>query len=312
MVERHRPMRDSYQEITDRIANAIEAGAGKWQMPWHAIAEAGSPFNAVTKRFYRGVNVLTLAMTAQALTYPTNGWASYRQWDGVGAQVRKGEHGQVVCYYGASQVPAPDGAPPAGTLGGDEQRTIRWLKFSTVFNRAQVDNAPEVVAQTVAKPAEIIARAEQFVDASGAKIKYGQGKAAYSPSLDTILMPDRKSFKATKGGSSATENYYGVLCHELVHWSGAAHRLNRELSLKRFNDATYAMEELVAELGSAFVNADLGIRPTPRPDNAAYVATWLKVLKSDKRAIFTAASKASAAAEYLGKLADIEHEQEAA
>ena len=135
------------------------------------------------------------------------------------------------------------------------------------------------------------------VAGTGASVRIHGDSAHYTPSTDTITMPDRERFFATSSGSAA-QNWYATLLHELVHWSGADHRLARTFG-KRFGDDAYAMEELVAELGSAFLCGDLGLSTSPRPDHASYLASWLKVLKADNRAIFTAASAAAKAADYL-------------
>jgi antirestriction protein ArdC len=269
-------IRDRYQEITDRFIAAIEAGADKrWEMPWHKVYAAGMPYNEVTGREYNGVNVMLLAMAAASLNYASNAWASYQQWASKGGQVRKGEHGQMICYFGAMQV---DG--PSSTIGEEEQRTIRFLKFSTVFNHAQVENAPELKQHGPAPLAERLEHAEQFVQGTGAVIHYGRHKACYVPALDAVRMPDRANFKKTKD-ASATENFYATLNHELVHWSGGSKRLDRLPKLIRHGDEQYAMEELVAEIGATYVNARLGLRETPSPNNIAYVQSWLKRLREE-------------------------------
>lgn len=278
--------RDIYSEITSKIIAQIEAGAGKWRMPWTG-QKGGMPFNATTGARYRGVNVLNLWSTAGAAGYPTNAWASFKQWQARGAQVQVGQRGTLICYQGSTMVRDP---------GADADRAIRFLKYSHVFNAAQVDNwdMPEVERPNLATRIE---NAERFVANTGAAIRFDQGRAFYSPAHDFIGMPGWSDFIPTDG-ATATENAYGTLFHELTHWTGADKRCDRTFG-KRFGDDAYAVEELVADLGSAFLCAHIGITAAPRPDHAQYLAHWLRVLKADARAIFTAAARASDAVEFL-------------
>lgn len=285
------PKRDLYQDVTDNLIRQIEAGASgdEWVMPWSGTRH-GLPVNAVTGAAYRGVNIINLWVGATERGYATNAWASYKQWAEKGAQVRKGEKGALVVYYGTTTTRDP-------SENGDEAtREIRFLKHSHVFNAAQVEGyqAPAIERPALASRIEA---AEAFVSNTGARIAYGHTRAAYAPSVDQIIMPDAERFKAT-AASTATENFYSTLLHELTHWTGHEKRCAREFG-KRFGDQAYAAEELVAELGAAFLCAQLGIAAEPRADHAHYLAHWLQLLKSDKKAIFTAASKASAAVDYL-------------
>lgn len=178
-----------------------------------------------------------------------------------------------------------------------------FARASWVFNAAQVDGYElPAEAELPENPLfDPIARAESFASATGARIEEGGDRACFIPALDTIRMPERRRFTGTDTTTPA-EGFYSTLCHELTHWSGAKSRLDRDLS-GRFGTESYAVEELVAELGAAFLCADLGITPEPRADHASYVKSWLEVLKSDKKAVFTAASKASQAANWLQALA---------
>lgn len=203
--------------------------------------------------------------------------------------MRKGEKGTPIVFYKEFSVDADPGQ------AGDDG-TRRVARASWVFNASQVDGYT-VPGLPDLPPIAREANAEAFIAATGADIRHGGDMAYYRPSTDHIQMPDERLFTGSKL-SSRTEDYYSVLGHELTHWSGADKRLNR-LMKARFGDAAYAMEELVAELGAAFLCADLGITHTPRADHAAYIANWLQVLKSDKKAIFTAAAKASEAVQYL-------------
>jgi len=286
--QQSKPHRDLYQDVTNAIVGQIEAGAGQWVRPW--AGGAGIPSNAVTGAEYRGVNILSLWGSAAARGYGAGLWASFKQWQAVGAQVRKGEKGTMIVYAGAVSVRDPAEAAEAA------ERKVHFLKCSHVFNAAQVDGFE---APAIERPAlgERIAAAEAFVENTGAVIQYGNDRAFYAIARDIVAMPDLERFTGTPT-STPTEAFYGVLLHELTHWTGHAKRCDRQFG-KRFGDQAYAAEELVAELGAAFLCAKLGITAEPRADHAQYLASWLQILKGDKRAIFTAASKASAAVDYL-------------
>jgi len=172
---------------------------------------------------------------------------------------------------------------------------------NTVFNCEQIDGLPERYIPAMPLEPEAssarIDRADAFVTATGATIVHKGERACYIPSADRIEMPRHSLFRDTET-STAAEGYYATLLHELVHWSSPTQRCDRELG-KRFGDEAYAREELVAEIGAAFLCADLGIAIEPRPDHAAYIHAWLKILKSDKRAVFSAAALAQKAADWL-------------
>jgi antirestriction protein ArdC len=287
---------DLYRTVTDKIIAAIEAGAGEFVMPWHVSAATGRPLNALTGRGYRGVNVVALWAEAFVSGYGTGWWASYRQWEQLGAQVRRGERGTVIVFYNRLNT------APTDEL--DESDRFRLVaRASRVFNLDQVSGwqPPEPTAVPVI---EALAEVEEFIAATGAVVVHGRSGACYRRTEDRIDMPARDRFRGSPT-SSASEAYYGTLLHELTHWSGAAHRLNRTFG-NRFGDNDYAVEELVAEIGAAFLCADLGIANEPRPDHAAYIASWLEVLNQDHRAVFTAAAKANEATAYLQALGETE------
>lgn len=277
---------DIYQRITDRIIAAIEAGVGDWRMPWHS-RNGGAPVlpvNAVSGRPYRGVNVVALWAATQAAGYPTGIWATYKQWRECGAQVRKGEQSAPVVFW----KPLDDDQEAEE---GDEQPGRRFLaRGYHVFNAAQVDgySLPDIAPQP---EGERIAHAEEFFAGVGATVRHDGNRAFYSPVGDFIQMPPFAAFCDPVA-------YYATLAHETVHYTGHPARCARDMK-GRFGSDSYAAEELVAELGAAFLCADLALTSEPRPDHAAYVASWLKVLKADSRAIFTAASKAQQAADWL-------------
>lgn len=281
---------DTYQTVTDKIVAMLEAGAGAWRMPWHSdkAGNAALPIQMphnISGRAYRGVNVPMLWAAASAAGYTSPIWGTYKQWSEAGAQVRKGEKATAIVFWRTISVKA---APDAD----DEHKDVLMAKGYSVFNAAQVDGwaAPQAPS-TDDSPDIRIAHAEAFFAATGATIRHGGNRAFYAPSIDAIQMPRIAQFDEPTA-------YYATLAHEATHWTSAKSRCDRELGA-RFGDERYAMEELIAELGAAFVCATLGLSNEPRPDHAAYLASWLKVLKSDKRAIFTAASKAQAATDYL-------------
>lgn len=278
---------DIQQHLTDRIVAAIEAGAGSWQMPWHRGSGGKHPVNIASGKKYRGVNVLGLWVEAQVNGYGSHVWGTFRQWDAAGATVRKGQKASYVVFYKEIEVVDDE---------QDENDFKRRLfaRATPVFNADQVDGFGNPTLET---PLEGIESADAFVARTGATIVHGGSRACYVLSLDEIRMPERASFIGS-ATSTATEAYYSTVLHELTHWTAPSHRCGRDLS-GRFGSEAYAMEELVAELGAAFLSAELGITVEPRPDHAQYLAHWLDVLKADKRAIFTAASKASEASAYL-------------
>lgn len=289
---------DVHQEITNRIIEALES-AGEFQLPW--IKNNGGsfarPVNIASKRPYNGINVLSLWVSAQAYDYPSNFWGTYRQWQARGCQVRKGEKSSLVVFYKTLQVEQQNEQPGEPENGERMFATASW-----VFNAAQVEGFDTAEQELPNQPAfDPIATAEAFANATKAVITEDGDKACYIPSQDIIRMPERRRFIGSTT-TTPSEAFYSTLCHELVHWSGAKSRLDRDLS-GRFGSDSYAVEELVAELGAAFLCGDLGLAPEPRVDHASYIKSWLTVLKNDKKAIFTAASKASQAANWL-----IDHE----
>lgn len=281
---------DIYERVTNQIIAAIEAGAGEYRMPWHHDGSAiTTPVNVASRKSYRGVNILSLWAAAQASGYAAGIWGTYRQWQELGAQVRKGERGHLVVFWKttdrSSDIDRQD--------GDDNHHEPAWRLFARgyiVFNAAQVDGytPPEL---PVLPEVERIEHAERFCAALGIDIRHGGSQACYIPSKDCVQMPDFACFRDAIA-------YYAVLLHECGHASGAKHRLDRDLS-GRFGSAAYAMEECTVELLSAMICADLNLSVEPRPDHARYIASWLEVLRSDKRAIFTAASKAQEITDWM-------------
>ena len=282
--------KDIFERVTEVIVKAIEEGAGSYRMPWRTSGGfTNSPINAVTRKPYRGINVVVLWATAQEKGYTSGTWATYRQWQELGAQVRKGEKSANVVFWKFFDREETE------DHNGENETSAKKIPMARdywVFNAAQVDGYTETKEPTVTRE-ERIESAERFFQNVGIEVKPGGNRAFYRPESDTVHMPAFDAFKEPLF-------YYSVLSHEATHWSGAAHRLNRDLS-GRFGSESYAVEELVAELGAAFLCAELGLPTDPREDHAPYIASWLKVLKNDKRAIFTAAAKAQEAADWMAR-----------
>ncbi len=280
---------DIYQRITNTIVEAIERGTGDYRMPWHVTGEASfSPINAASGKPYRGVNVLSLWATAELHHFPTGTWATYRQWQELGAQVRKGEKSSLVVFWKFTEKNG-QAEEDADADDGKEARLV-FARGYSVFNAAQVDGySPEATPEPTAN--ERIEHAEGFFASLRTEVRHGGSRAFYSPAGDYIQMPRFEAFRDAVA-------YYAILAHEAMHWTGARKRLDRDLA-GRFGSESYAAEELVAELGAAFLCGDLRLANEPRPDHAAYVASWLKLLKNDTKAIFTAASKAQQAADWM-------------
>ena len=281
--------RDVYSRVTDQIINAIEQGVGNWRMPWHISGRfAFSPVNVASKKPYRGINTVCLWAAAQANGYERGEWATYQQWQDHGAQVRKGEKATTVVFWKFTNESAETQDDGAEACVGHSR--LVFMRGYPVFNAAQVNGYDPKVEAVMPMP-ERIAHAEAFFSAIGANVRNGGNRAYYAADSDHIQMPPFQAFVERVA-------YYATLAHEHTHWTARAERCDRQLG-KRFGDNAYAAEELIAELGAAFTCAHLGLSTEPREDHAQYINSWLKVLNADKRAIFTAASKAQQAADFL-------------
>ena len=291
------PRFDVYRAVTDKIVQAIEKGAGEFVMPWHRFGPSiGRPTNAVTGLQYRGVNIVALWGEATITGYGSGHWASYKQWQNAGAQVRKGEAGSTIVFFRELE-PGDEGE----ARGPGEELPRRLIaRASRVFNAEQVDGWKHLPPVT-REPMVVLEKVDALVTATGGTVRHEGQSAFYDRRDDVIMLPPRERFTGTPT-SSPLESYYATLLHELTHWSGAAHRLDREFG-RKFGDSAYAMEELVADLGSAFLCADLAVTCEPRPDHAAYLQLWLTLLKQDARVIFTTARLANRASDYLHELA---------
>lgn len=296
---------DIYERITNRIVADLEQGVRSWVKPWNAEHMAGR----ITRPLrwngtpYSGINIIMLWAESVAKGYSAPLWMTYRQAQELGGQVRKGEQGSLVVY--ASRFIKTE---TNADTGDETEREIPFLKGYTVFNTEQIDGLPAHYCARVEPVLDNVqrsAQADAFFANTGASVRHGGNRAVYTVQLDYVQMPPFESFRNN-------ESYYATLGHEVTHWTRHPSRLDRDFGRKRFGDEGYAMEELVAELGAAFLCADLGLAPEPREDHAAYISSWLKVLKNDKRAIFTAASHAQRAVDYLNGLQPTSSQETAA
>jgi antirestriction protein ArdC len=279
-----------YDEVTLRIIAELEGGRLPWVQPWGRTGATGPgvPRNALTARTYSGINVLILWGAVIEHGFPTQSWLTYRQAHEAGGCVRKGERGVTVVYADRF---TPESEKERAEQDGDDPKAVPFLKRFTVFNVAQCDGLRHGLASDPAPlpEREIVPVAEEVIVASGVEFRIGGEKAFYVPALDYVQVPPQPAF-------FEQINYYRTCLHELTHATGHAKRLGRDLT-NSFGSKDYAREELVAEIGSAFLCAALGIAPTVR--HADYIGSWLEVLREDNRAIFRAASAASKAADWL-------------
>jgi antirestriction protein ArdC len=280
-----------YDEITDKIIAELEAGRVPWVQPWGtaaAKAPLAMPKNAATERRYSGINVLILWSAVIERGFAGQGWLTFRQALGLGGNVRKGERGTTVVYADRF---TPEDERRRARETGEEPGVIPFLKRFTVFNTDQCENLPggSVNAPPPLPEGLILPQAEALIAATGADFRIGGDRAFYSPTHDFVQVPRPEAY-------FEPINWHRTALHELGHWVGHASRLGRDMS-GAFGTASYAKEELIAEMTSAFVCASLGIVPTVR--HADYLGNWLEVLREDNRAVVRAASAASKAADYL-------------
>lgn len=273
---------DFYQTITNQIIQALEAGIQPWVCPWDRTQATGLPINASTHQPYQGMNIMLLWMSAAERNFSSPYWLTFKQAKDLGGNVRKGEKGTTIFFYSMVQ---------KKEVENEKEAVYPMLKTYTVFNLDQIDdfsleqdekNAPR-------HEIELLEEVEAFIEATQAKITYGGQKAFFRPSTDIVVIPDRARFHSTA-------DLYATIMHELMHWSGHKSRLDRDMK-GVFGSKDYAQEELVAELGSAFLMATFGV--VGEVQHESYIASWLEALKNDKRYIFKAAAQASKAHQYL-------------
>jgi antirestriction protein ArdC len=291
------PREDIYTRITQEIVAAIEAGPGRWKLPWHHDgSDVARPMNLVSKKRYRGINVLALWVAAMKSGYGSGVWGTYRQFAEAGGQVRKGERATTVVFWKQfrnGETEDADNGEDAGEMNGRRARFM--ARGYSVFNLAQVDGLDLPKPQALAE-SERVASAEAFFSHLGILIRTEGDQACYVPSRDEVRMPPFARFRSAA-------SFYATLAHETAHATAHASRLDRRLD-SRFGSTAYAAEEAIAELTASYLMADLGFGYRGAADDglqrsAAYIASWLTVLKSDSRAIFTAAAKAQAAADWM-------------
>lgn len=299
---------DIYTRITNRIIADLEQGTRPWHRPWNAEHAAGKITRPLRHNGipYKGINVVMLWSASVIKGHACPLWLTFKQALELGGNVRKGERGELVVY--ADRITRTE----TDAKGEETEREIPFMKGYTVFNAEQCEGLPAQYyarpeAPALPLPARIEA-ADAFFAATRADIRHGGTRAYYAQGSDHVQMPPFETFEDA-------ESYAATLAHELTHWTKHPARLDRDMGRVKWGDAGYAREELVAELGAAFLCADLGITPDVRPDHAAYIASWLEALKGDKRFIFTAAAHAQRAADYLHRLQQpqqIEEERAAA
>jgi antirestriction protein ArdC len=269
-----------YETVTASIIAELEKGAIPWVKPWRADSSADK--NIISQKPYQGINRLILGMSSMAKGYSVPVWASYKQWESLGANVRKGEKGTQIVFY----------SPVTKENDKGEKESYAVLKAYWVFNASQVDGIELAPVAPVDKPFNAVDVAEQRIIKTGAVISHGGDSAFYMPSKDRIQLPHKSAF-------NSESNYYATAFHELVHWSGHESRCNRDLK-GRYGNPSYAFEELVAEMGAAFLCGDYGIQGELR--HAGYIESWLKACRDDSKAIFKASALAQKAVDYINAL----------
>ncbi|MEE9398523.1 MAG: zincin-like metallopeptidase domain-containing protein [Methylococcales bacterium] len=287
---------DVYTRITDKIMADLEQGVRPWLKPWNVEHAAGKITRPLRHNGqpYSGINVLSLWMDAEEKGFFAPIWMTFRQSKELGGHVRKGEKGSLVVYANTMHKMQTD-----QNTGEEVEIDIPFMKGYTVFNVDQIEGLPAhyyaMSSPPTLTPEQRIETFERFFKDTGANIQHGGNQAYYAIGTDHIQMPPFPFFKDS-------ESYYASLAHETNHWTRHPSRLDRDMGRKKFGDEGYAMEELVAEIGSAFLSADLGLTPEVREDHAAYIQSWLNVLENDKRAIFSAAAHAQRAVAFLHAL----------
>lgn len=301
MTRSTKPKFDPAQAITDELIRVIERGTLPWRKPWR-VGGASSPLRQ-NGAPYQGINNFLLTLRTSLMGYASPYWMTMRQANALEAHIRKGETSSVVIYYGTSYKDAETRSEDAGSTDGDDARKANpFIKSYRVFNADQIEGLPEsfhpkpdadqVTGDTATCAPEPIPHMQAFFDRLGADIVMAGREAKYVTALDRIYMPPLEVF-------DTVHKFYGVLSHEAAHWTKLRHRLNRDFGDARFGNTAYAREEIVAELTSLFLGQHLGFAPHTLDTSAAYLDSWLRVLKRDKRAIFTHAGDAQRACQFL-------------
>ena len=296
--------KDLYQDFTDQVIKQMEDNNMNWTKPFTTTILNGH-HNIVSKKPYQGMNCFNIGLSVYKNGFKSNEWATFNQWKNLGAKIKKGSKGTEILYWNIKEY--------EDKTNKDEKVKIPFLKYFVVFNADQVDGY-----ETKEKGLKDFNlkeidnwkthfKTDTFVENTKADIQINN-KAFYSPSADYIGMPPKEDFKGDKENTKE-QYYYSTLLHELTHWSGHSSRCNRDLK-NRFGSKAYAMEELVAEIGSAFLCSHLGVTKAPTPNHGRYLNNWLEVLKEDKKAIFKAFSLSKVSSEYLLELDQTETKEE--
>lgn len=270
---------NNYERITAAITAALAGDVPAWRKPWRDLGHERMPTNAVSKKAYRGVNTWLLALRGD----DDARYVTYRQAQALGGNVRRGEHGTQIVFWKKNTYNARD-----KETGETAERTGLLMRLYTVFNVAQCEGIKIKPRETA--PPLPVPDADAWTNALGATVEHKGDRACYSPQLDMVRMP-------APGQFTNADAYAATLLHEFTHWAGHEKRLNRKLD-NRFGGAAYAAEELIAELGSAYLCAELGVN-SALENHASYIDSWRGLLRDDSRAIVTAASRAQAAADYV-------------
>lgn len=288
---------DIQQEVTNQIIELLDkVNIEDYQPPFGQLSSLGLPKNPITKNSYQGINILSLWMHQQTKSYTSNEWATFKQWKDIDANVKKGEKSSKIIFYKTLIKSEENNSVEM------EEVKIPMLKVYNVFNADQIEGytSEKDIVELMTNDVKCIDTVDLFCEETGAIVKHGGSRAYYDTVQDFINMPVKTLFQNTSQ-ADATENYYATLLHELTHWTGAEHRLDRfqEEICDNLVKEKYAFEELVAELGSAFLCAQHGITQIQPEHHAIYIKSWLKSLKENKSYIFKASAKASKAVKYL-------------
>ena len=275
-------MNKVYEIVTDRIIAELEKGTIPWRQPWK---ESGRPVNLVSRKPYRGINVILLRSTCRSSPY----WLTFKQAKNLGGNVRKGEKATPVVFWKWTEKVQPD-----PETGEERKDGFPILRYYSVFNADQVEGV--AVPEEAPRRFNPVEHAEGIISAmpSRPEIQHRGDRAYYSPRLDQVVLPPKGVFDSENG-------YYSVAFHELTHSTGHSSRLHRfdTEDLAPFGSTDYSKEELVAELGASFLCAEAGIDGTVIPNSAAYIQNWLGALRNDKRMVVLAAAQAQKAADYI-------------
>lgn len=284
------------KEVQEQVLADMDKFGTNWDKPWLDVMSKSFPMNFATKKHYTGFNIFWLSLASYKKGYVHNAWATYKQWTKLGGKVKKAEKSTRVFYWELKKYEDKNSLD----TNGDPEIKSRWfLKIWNVFNIYQVDGV-ELPKPKLTNKVNPITKVEQFIKNTKAEVQIGGTRACYSPVLDYINMPSMEYFKNTKT-ATASAHWYSTLLHELVHWTGHDSRCKRNFK-KGYMSKEYAMEELVAETGSAILSVMLGVVKQPTPDHAKYLNCWKQIIQNNPKAIFTAFSKSTQAIDFLNNL----------